>query len=655
MDYYIGLTGLDVAQKAIDIIGTNIANSATEGYHRQRPDITPMTLQSLGKIALGGSQISNVKRCIDILLEQEMARQQPILGQTEQELEALKAIESALGDIESGGLAGALNNMFTAFNDLTSEPHSDALRQQVVWGASSVAENLRHLGDYITELERHVKLQLNTHVAHLNELTREVADLNEEIHNINVRDGNANLLEDRRDQALKEIAELIDIQTQELEGSMGAINVFSGGTPLVVSFSNTELEVGTADMVNLGLSVKEASYFIESWNGGRIEGLLNLHNNIVSDISGNLDTLAQSLMFQINKIHSQGLGSDGSFTELVGAEVETDKTLSEISDLVQAGSFYVRLTDTTASPPTFSRHAVAIDPATDMLPDVVAAINAGVPNVTASIVNSSLSIVADAGFEFDFTPALLPEPTTSTLTGTSDPTVSGFFEHDENETFTATIQGTGDVGVDADLRVEVENAAGEVVRTLDIGLGYAAGDPLEVLNGVYLSFSAGSVNNGETFTVQALVDADPTGALGMLGMNAMFEGTTASNIQVADRLKNDPGQLGTSISSHGDDNYNALQLAAVAETGYDELNGWSPNDFWGLLVTDVGQRIELGTVRVESIENIQKQLENQRDDISGVDVNEEAARMVIFEQMFHAMAKLVATQEEAMDALMQLL
>ena len=173
------------------------------------------------------------------------------------------------------------------------------------------------------------------------------------------------------------------------------------------------------------------------------------------------------------------------------------------------------------------------------------------------------------------------------------------------------------------------------------------GDPLEVLNGMYLSFSAGSVNNGETFTVQALVDADPTGALGVLGMNALFEGTTASNIQVADRLKNDPGLLGTSISSHGDDNYNALKLA--------ELNGWSPNDFWGLLVTDVGQRIALGTVRVESIENIQKQLENQRDDISGVDVNEEAARLVIFEQMFHAMAKLVATQEKAMDALMQLL
>ena len=81
-NFSIGLTGLNAAQTALDVIGNNVANAATEGYHRQRIELSPSTYGQTG----GGVNVAGITRMVDTLLESEISRQQSSYGQVSQEL-----------------------------------------------------------------------------------------------------------------------------------------------------------------------------------------------------------------------------------------------------------------------------------------------------------------------------------------------------------------------------------------------------------------------------------------------------------------------------------------------------------------------------------------------------------------------------------------
>src|SRR5512137_1440399 len=105
-NYAIGLSGLAAAQAAMDVVGNNIANATTDGYHRQRVEFAPSATGEIANVSIGaGVDIAGVTRMIDMLLEDEILRQQSASGQASQEMSVLSSIETRLGEFgESGGL-----------------------------------------------------------------------------------------------------------------------------------------------------------------------------------------------------------------------------------------------------------------------------------------------------------------------------------------------------------------------------------------------------------------------------------------------------------------------------------------------------------------------------------------------------------------------
>jgi len=94
-DYAIGISGLNAAKRALDVIGNNIANSATEGYHRQRIELSPNSPSRDGSLLFGaGVNVDGVTRIIDNFLEQEILRQYSSLEQIARELATLQTVES---------------------------------------------------------------------------------------------------------------------------------------------------------------------------------------------------------------------------------------------------------------------------------------------------------------------------------------------------------------------------------------------------------------------------------------------------------------------------------------------------------------------------------------------------------------------------------
>ncbi len=131
--FSIGLSGLRVAQRAIEIISTNITNAATEGYHRQEPMIRSIVLQTFSNSELGGAEVTEIRRNINSLLELEIMRQQSRLGQAEEEIDILSMIETAFGEVGNNDLASSLDQFFNSLAEFASDPAGMAFRTQVVW------------------------------------------------------------------------------------------------------------------------------------------------------------------------------------------------------------------------------------------------------------------------------------------------------------------------------------------------------------------------------------------------------------------------------------------------------------------------------------------------------------------------------------------
>ena len=158
----IGISGLNAAQTAFDIIGNNIANAATEGYHRQRLNLTPSYTSQVGDVYLGGGvNIAGITRMIDEFLQQEVFRQQSSLEQVSQEVSTLRTIESTFGELSDGsGLGGALDDFFNALQDLSAHPTETIWQNQAVTSAQTLAAKFRTLGQFLTTLESQISLQV---------------------------------------------------------------------------------------------------------------------------------------------------------------------------------------------------------------------------------------------------------------------------------------------------------------------------------------------------------------------------------------------------------------------------------------------------------------------------------------------------------------
>jgi flagellar hook-associated protein FlgK len=647
----IGLSGLRVALTALDTVGNNMANAATEGYHRQevRVSAVPSGLGTLYQVG-AGAEITEIRRFVDAICEKEVLRQQPVQGQTAQELQTLRTVETLFGDIASGGLGTALDQFFGALRQLAGQPESTALRDQAVRAADALSAQFRSLASGVSQVDTALTREADSLISQVNALTAEIADLNRRIRDATVRGTSDNNLTDRRDRAVANVAELIGVEVQQ--GDDGTVSLFAGGRAIVLGTRATELEVGTTPAGKLGISIAGADNFDEQVGGGRLGGILALKNELLPQTMGAVDALAAQIIRSINQVHVQGTGTAGAFDQTVGNLAEED--LSVWQPPLAAGQVFVRIINTVTG--SVERRAVTVDPASadpavSTLSGIASQFDA-LEGISASVLPAGLRIQAETGYRFDFLPALPGAPTTNGLTpGSAQPTFSGNYAGSADQTFTFRIIGSGTVGVADGLSIEVTDGGGNVVTNLNVGRGYAAGDALTVADGIRLSLSSGSLTDGDVFTADALASSDTCGFLSGAGINVFFHGNSAATIDVADELRTSSRRLATAAGAGGADNLNALRLADLADARFETLDGATLADGYRRIVTNVGQQIATRQARQEASDSALAQLIAQRDSLSGVDLNEEAAKMLLFEQLFQSMAKYLAVVDKTQQAL----
>lgn len=651
--YDIGISGLTTAQRAIDVIGNNIANAGTEGYHRQRVDIVPADETYYGDTLIGqGANVARVNRLYSRMLEAEITSQNSSLAMSNRKLDALQIIENSFGELASEGLSTSLDNYFEAMHEMSTAPDNAVLQNKVVRAAESLTYEFRRMGTFLGRMEEDLNIEARQLSDQVNDYGVQIARLNDDITRIELRGASAGNMRDDRDLLVNKLAELANIRVRE---ENGMYNIVIGQTPLVVKTLTTPIQVDLFSdngELKLGIAAEGATNFSPSISGGELGAVLELRNELLPDYLDKLDTLAQTIAVETNKQHIQGVGVNGSFTDLSGWVMSTQQ-LSEMEPTVQDGTVYVRVTDSTGNT---VRHEVSIDAAVDTLSDVATKFNSIAGFSGCGVVGSQLVLQADSGYTYDFQAGIPPEVTPGGIPlGTSTPELSGVYKGDTNQIYTCSVSGTGGIGLVGGPQVTVTNGAGQVVASFDVGQGYEAGTKLFIDNGISLSFSPGDLNDTSTFTFETLADSDTSGVLAATGINCLFIGTSAATMGVKGEVVDDPGCL--AITGGGADMNGSviLAMAEVGSTKYSSTLNLTPEHFYQNLTADIGQDVSGSNIKLDNSNSIMKHLLQQQSDVSGVDINIEATQLMVYERLFQAMSQYLSTVNDSLETLMMII
>ena len=174
-------------------------------------------------------------------------------------------------------------------------------------------------------------------------------------------------------------------------------------------------------------------------------------------------------------------------------------------------------------------------------------------------------------------------------------------------------------------------------------------------SGIKIYFSTGDLVNGDSFSIDVFADTDTSGVLAAVGINTFFSGSSALNIAVCSDIAATPGRVASALGADMTDNVNALRMEALRDKAITSLNSMTPGEFYRQMATDIGQQLFVKQARKDNIESMVHNLGNQQSEISGVNINDEAAQMLVFEQMFKGMSKYLSTVQSLLLSLMEII
>ncbi|MFP3927954.1 MAG: flagellar hook-associated protein FlgK [Desulfobacteraceae bacterium] len=572
-------------QYAMDVTGHNIANVNTESYSKQSPVIEAKTPAPYGGLIFGrGVELQQIMRQGDTFVETRLRERQSDLSAMTEKETYMSVLEGVFNESSGRGLSSHFEEFWTSWHDLANDPSGSAERTIVYETGSSFARSLQELRHDVQQFEEELNLSIDAGVEKVNRLTAQVAKLNEQISNMEVT-ADANDLRDRRDAVIREISEYMDIKVfQDAEGHMTLIA--NTGHTLVSKTESYNLGMDDDEIVWEGSGGNEVPV-TDGIQGGKLGGWLEVRDEILPKYTAELDELARALIWEVNSIHTQGVGLKAmeEVSSTYAASDPEESLASEDSGLafynrIRSGEFTITVYDQDGEP----------------------------------VGTSSISVDKDA---------------------------TKLKDDDDQEDSLVHI---------------INDDENEISEYLEASVGSDGRLTLAAESGYSFSFSE-----------------DTSGVLAALGINTFFDGEDATNISVNQVIENDKefiaaGRMDDEGVFAPGDNTNALEMTELRERKVD-LNRWryergqepsatevsdSLEGFYQYIVGDVG--IKSQGIRREKEYNdvLVSQLNEQRDALSSVNLDEEMTNLIKFQHAYSAAAKLVSTADEMFETLLQM-
>jgi flagellar hook-associated protein 1 len=621
----IGTSGLLAFQRALGVTSNNIANSATEGYSRQRIDLSTQTPQFAGNGWFGsGVKVSGVQRMFDQFVENQLRTSTSGSQQFGIFYDFARRVDNLLADPNSG-MAPGLQQFFAALQDVANDPTSSAPRQVLISEAQSLVDRFKFLDQRLNEQRDLINGQIRSSVAEINSLAQAIGDLNTEIVAALGRSGGAppNDLLDQRDRLVLELSELVTVNT--IEQDDGALNVFIGnGQNLVLGNQITTLVAEALgpdpDQMQVGYMSPAGPVDITQYmSGGRLGGLFEARG-MLDRTQNALGLTAIGLAQAFNDQHHLGQDLDGNL-----------------------GEDFFRVPDPQVTPAQGNSFN-------------------DVPEVRIS--NYGALTAGDYSLRSNGTDWELRREPGGQVVATISP--GGAWEGE---------------GIEIDLTGIPPGNAGDSfllrpTRTGATQVDTVITDPRKVASASPLRASAGADNTGDATiaSVRAVdrdalmvppagspveVSYDATAQEFSIGTDTFALDSSGVTVIVYEgwelTIHGEPGDGDTFLVSQNTggvgDNRNALALAGLQDARVLSGGTASIENTYANLVAEVGTRTRQAEVAARSQGKLLEEARAQRESISGVNLDEEAANLLRYQQAYQAAAQVIAVTNSLFDTL----
>jgi flagellar hook-associated protein 1 FlgK len=305
----LGYKGVAAQQRALDVTGHNIANANTEGFSRQRAVmVTDMPMYTPNGYIGSGVDIINVERIRDKFLDQQFRNESNNKGYWDLTFNTYTKIEDILNEPIDGSLRKSMDDFWSAWQDLSKDPESAAIRTTVVQKGITAADSFNHLNDQLELLKKDIGYNLQNKVSDVNSLAARIADINLQIIRSESDGRMANDFRDRRDMLVEELAKIVNIDITE--DNRGGMNIFVGGQALV--YTTTYNPIQSTPRADGMFDVKWANGSDFQAKNGEMKALIDARDVVVDSYIGQLNTAAKAFAEMTNSVHQSGFGLGGN-------------------------------------------------------------------------------------------------------------------------------------------------------------------------------------------------------------------------------------------------------------------------------------------------------------------------------------------------------
>ena len=648
----IAVTGINAAQAGLLTTANNISNLNTEGYNRQRiiQVSNPTVMTGAGGFGQG-THVVTVSRMYSEALSKQVLSAQAQVSALDTYYSQISQIDNLMADADSG-LSPAIQEFFDSIQAVAGNPSSTSARQSMVSGAESMVSSFRSIYGRLDEIEAGVNSQIGSTVNSINSYTEQIAYLNQKIVSSASLGGQpVNDLLDKRDQLIADLNKLVKVETSLNDD--GSYNVFVGtGQQLVVGSRATEMAAiaSSADPTRIVVGLVGESGAVQELperliTGGQLGGLLSFRSEALDTAFNQLGLLAASVTQTFNAQHALGMDLLGNIAGDSGFAANFFETSDPVVIANARNATGGAVVSAALSPASYSG-----------------------TNYYTNLTDSDYRLAYD-GTDFTltrlsdnskWTGATLADVNTALA---SDP--QGFTLTDDGGTFTAgdsfIIQPSRDMArlfdvnsnisadprlIAAALPVNVSgitaNGGTGSVDSVQVSAGYSVGAGSLMLtydasagNMVFPDGSTVAFTSGQAFTINNS---------GWSGIQVTISGTPAWGDQFTLSLNNGGVEDGSNIVRLGNLQTQNTMLGANATF----------EDSYAAFVNDIGNRTASAQISSEAQTTLLSQATAARESVSGVNSDEEAAKLIEYQQAYQASAKILEVATTLFDTLISI-
>ena len=674
----IGSQAVLANRTALTTVSQNIANASTEGYSRQNANFASINGRQ-------GTYIQDVDRATNQFISQQYWSDLSSYNSLNYTDTLISQTDNLLAS-SSTSISAQLDTYFKSMQNVVDDPTSLANRKLYIEETAALTRRFNSLSDQLMVQNDSVNATMKAATGNLSEYSKSVALLNDQIEQLVSKGQPVNELKDQRDVLVNKIAELVDVNVVE-QGEQ--YNMFIGnGQPLVVgnTVNSVELRTGNPDnsqpQVFLKMSGSEMN-ITQQVSGGTLGGVKEFRNNVLNPSLNELGRIALTLADETNTQHRKGMTLDNEmggdvFSDINNSAATRGRFKADTNNVSSILDAYVEIQD--VSKLSTDDYEFIVGDNDELL---VKRQPAG------SVINLSKQTTApaqpddlpDNSYYLDNQSGKLNAKLDGVLIEVS---ANGYFSVGDKFVIQPTRNAASEIKSELTDVKQVALASPVRITTNpnNEGSGVAA---VEITNPSNTSFNKGATTGKLTPPIEIVftnddpvqytvfdvtnplapekIDMNPAATVVPIDYTNTF--TPGEAIEILDKFGNEVGFSVTidNAPKAGDrfsfdynkdgvsDNRNALALSAIQTKKL--LPNGSLQDHYSKIVENVGAKAATGKINLVASESVMKSTKETLSSVIGVNLDEEAARLVQYQQAYQASARLITTSQTLFDTLMQ--